>query len=359
MLRRSIEISREGAHLCVEHGQLLVLRPGQRKSDAPMHARFPCEDLGVVITSHREITYTHSALAAIAQAGATLVVCGADHLPIGLLLPVSGHSEVASRMRDQLNAGAVLVKRLWSRIVIAKIRGQAANLDHDPRNRTELLALARTVASGDPKNHEAQAARIYWPSLFRGSVESKDAPPFRRRAGEPDAPPPNNLLDYGYGVMRAAVARAIVGAGLLPTLGMSHSNRANAFALADDLVEPLRPLVDRRVRQLIGEDRFTLDQPTKAALIELLDSAVEDRAGTGPLIVVLARYAASLAQAFKSGDDTDLDIPALWAKTPPKPDPADADDEDAPGRDPDSGPSAPEPDEHSGGGGGAGKGGAG
>lgn len=337
MIRRSIEISREGAHLCIEHDQLLILRPGQRKSDAPMSARFPCEDLGVVITSHREITYTHSALAAIAEAGGTLVVCGADHLPVGLLLPVSGHSEVASRMRDQLNAGAVLIKRLWSRIVVAKIRGQAANLDHDPRNRTELLALARSVASGDPKNHEAQAARIYWPSLFRGAVEGSDTPPFRRRPGEPDAPAPNNLLDYGYGVMRAAVARAIVGAGLLPTLGISHSNRANAFALADDLVEPLRPLVDRRVRELIGEDRFTLDQPTKASLIELLDATVADRAGAGPLIVALARYAASLAQAFKSGDDAELDIPGLRAKTPPKPSLSDTDDDEAPGSKPASG----------------------
>lgn len=359
MLRRSIEISREAAHLAVEHGQLLILRPGQRKSDAPMHARFSCEDLGVVITSHREITYTHSALAAIAEAGGTLVVCGADHLPVGLLLPVSGHSEVASRLRDQLNAGTVLVKRLWTTIVVAKIRNQAANLDHNPRTRTELLALARTVASGDPKNHEAQAARLYWPNLFRGAVEPIDAPPFRRRAGERDAPPPNNLLDYGYGVVRAAVARAIVGAGLLPTLGMSHTNRANAFALADDLVEPVRPLVDRRVRELIGEDRFTLDQPTKAALIELLDTPVEDRAGVGPLIVVLARYAASLAQAFKSGEDADLDIPALWAKAPPKPALFDADDDDAPASEPDSGPSPPRPDERSGAEGENGEGGAG
>ncbi|MBL0921808.1 MAG: type II CRISPR-associated endonuclease Cas1 [Phycisphaerales bacterium] len=321
MLKRSIEISRHPAHLAVEHGQLLILRPGERKQDARFDARIPCEDIALVVTDHREVTFSHSALVALAEHGASLVVCGADHLPAAILLPVSGHTEVAARMRDQMNAGAVLPKQLWKRIVVAKVRAQAGNLDHAPAAQTRLLALARRVRSGDAANVEAQAARTYWGHVFSQRIAS-----FRRVPGERECP--NNLLDYGYAVLRAAVARALIGAGLHPTLGISHSNRSNTFALADDLMEPLRPLVDRRARELMIGDDHDLDQLTKAQFIRLQDATVRTEAGIGPLTVALARYAASLARCFASGNDALLDIPApVWSGEALPADAPEADDE--------------------------------
>lgn len=307
MLKRTIEISREPAHLATENRQLLVLRQGQSKRDVPMRARLPLEDLGMVVVDHRETTYSHNALAGIAEHGAVLLVCDRRHLPAGILLPLPSHTELVWRIRDQIQAGKVIRKQLWKQLVVAKVRAQASNLNHDSAARRKLLSLARRVRSGDPENIEAQASRIYWPVLFASGPLRE---PFRRSPG--GGKPPNNLLDYGYAIMRAAVARAIVGAGMLPMLGIKHENRSNAFCLADDLVEPLRPIVDRKACCLFLDNRLSLEQPVKAELLSLLDSTVKTGDATGPLQVALARYAAAFARCL-AGEQEDLtpDVPVL------------------------------------------------
>jgi CRISPR-associated protein Cas1 len=315
MIRRVVEISREPCHLAVRDGQLLVLRRDGERPTRParpsnLAGSIPLEDLGVLMVDERSTTYSHSALAQLAEHGCALVVCGRDHAPTGLYLPLSTNTEVLSRLETQLAASKPTCKRLWSALVVAKIRAQAAGLGHAPAIRSRLLAMTRRVRSGDPTNVEAQAARAYWSALFAGGPELPA--PFRRRPGEPGAPPPNNLLDYGYAVLRAAVARAIVSAGLLPALGIRHHNRSNAFCLADDLVEPLRPIVDSRVRELVVEGRLELDQPTKAEILMLLSTAVQTGERTGPLQVSLATYIASFVRALE-GDPSLLVIPAVVA----------------------------------------------
>jgi CRISPR-associated protein Cas1 len=297
VIKRTIEISREPAHLCVRLNQL-TLRRGEQTIGS-----IPCEDIGAVVVDHPQATYTHAALATLAQADATLVVCGRDHLPVAILIPLANHTQVVWRVKEQIAAGKPLCKRLWQQIVRAKINAQADNLLTDSPSERRLRQLANDVRSGDPTNCEAQAAKIYWSAWLTESPEAQAS--FRR---DPDGAGTNGLLNYGYAVLRAAVARAVVAAGLVPSLGLHHSNRSNAFCLADDLMEPLRPLVDERVRQLLFAGHNDLDQPTKAVLLELLAVATETDDGQGPLLVALHRYAASLVHCFQ-GTARHLEIP--------------------------------------------------
>jgi CRISPR-associated protein Cas1 len=291
MIKRTIEISREPAHVTVRLDQLTLERNGQTVGS------IPCEDVGILLVDHPGTTYTHAALTRLAAADAVVVICGRDHLPAGILLPLADHTQVVWRIRDQLAVSKPLIKQLWKQIVQAKIRAQACNLAPGPA-RTKLLVLARSVRSGDPKNIEAQASRVYWSAFFEGIV-------FRR---DRDGDGPNPLLNYGYAVLRAAIARAIVAAGLLPSLGLHHSNRSNAFCLADDLIEPLRPLVDHRVKELLDAGATELDQPTKAALLDILTWEVRVGEQTGPLMVNLHRMVASLVHCF-AGRGQNIDFP--------------------------------------------------
>jgi CRISPR-associated protein Cas1 len=308
VIKRTLEISSEGVHLCVQDGQLLILPHGEKKSACPARNRAPAEDIGFVVVDQRETTYSHSALALLAEAGAVLVVCGRDHLPSGLLLPLARHAEVVWRLHDQARVGRVAMKQMWSEIVRAKVLAQASLLAEGSAARREIESLARRVRSGDPENAEAQAARLYWRALMEGCGEG-----FRRTPGDDAGGPANALLDYGYALLRAAVARALIGAGLLPALGIKHSNRSNAFCLADDLLEPLRPMVDRRVRFLLRQGRTALDAHAKRSLLPVLAETVRTASGAGPLLVALSRYAASYAARISGGkgEKPGLEIPEL------------------------------------------------
>lgn len=314
MIKRTIEISREPAHLAVRDQQLLVLRKEQPPKRLPANppnlaGSVPCEDIGVIMADAREASYSHSALAALAEHGAALVVCGPDHLPVGMFLPISRNTQLLARLDAQINASKPTRKRLWASIVIAKVRAQAAALpptDGTGPSRFKLNQLACEVKSGDTTNIEAQAAALYWPMMFSVCPQIKQ--PFRRRAGDRSAPPPNNLLDYGYAALRAAVARAIVAGGLLPTLGIQHRGRNNPFCLADDLMEPLRPLVDRRVRWLAEQGELTLDQPNKAVILGVLTEEVGADGNRGPLLVSVTRYVASFVRVL-CGEADRLEIP--------------------------------------------------
>lgn len=318
MIKRTVEISREPCHLATRNEQLLILRRTEPPRPLPaqppnLAGSIPIEDIGVLMVDERDTTYSHSALAKLAEHGASVVICGRDHLPVGMYLPLARNSELLSRLDAQLSASKPVRKRLWSIIVAAKIEAQAAALpplESVEPVRKRLVTLAASVRSGDPMNAEAQAAALYWPVLFSGCESVTH--PFRRRAGDLSAAPPNNLLDYGYAALRAAIARALVSAGLLPALGLRHATRDNPFCLADDLIEPLRPLVDRRARWLAQRGEIILAQPIKAELLGVLTETVESRAGKGPLMVVVARYVASLVACLRGGAKPEsLDIPRV------------------------------------------------
>jgi CRISPR-associated protein Cas1 len=314
VIKRTIEISREPAHLAVRDEQLLVLRkdePPKRLPARPpnLAGSIPCEDIGVIMADSSGTSYSHTALATLAEHGAAIVVCGRDHHPVGMFLPISRNTQLLARLDAQTGSSKPARKRLWASIVKAKIRAQAEALP--PTNACEaargrLRQLAREVKSGDTTNAEAQAAVIYWPMMF--SVCHHVLQPFRRRPGDRSAPPPNNLLDYGYAALRAAVARALVSAGLLPALGIQHRGRSNPFSLADDLMEPLRPLVDRRVRWLAEQGELSLDQPNKAVILGVLTEEVGIDGSRGPLLVSVTRYVTSFVRVL-SGEADRLEIP--------------------------------------------------
>jgi CRISPR-associated protein Cas1 len=296
MIKHTIEISRNPAYLSLKMDQLQISQKGE---DGQKTTSVPCEDIGVLILDHPQVTCSHAALSKLIDAGAVVVLCGRNHLPAGLILPLANHTEVVHRIHDQINVSKPLKKRLWQQVVIAKVRAQAGNLHHDVAARKKLISLSCQVKSGDPANIEAQAARLYW-SAWLGENQN-----FKR---DTDGDGINALLNYGYAVLRAAVARAIVSAGLTPSLGIHHCNRSNAFCLADDLLEPLRPLVDDRVRQLHEKGCIELDTSAKAGLLELLTFPLKVSDFNGPLMVALHRYTASLVRCL-TGQERRLQIP--------------------------------------------------
>ena len=291
MIRKTIEFSTPGTRLSVAHRQLVVERP-----DLPK-ATFPIEDLGVVIVDDTRATYTQSVFLSLLEAGATVLVTGRDHLPAGMMLPLDAHHVQTERHRAQVETSAPVRKRAWQAIVRAKIVQQATVLSHFTGSHGGLVPMARRVRSGDPDNLEAQAAQRYWPRLFGKT--------FRR---DREAEGVNALLNYGYAVVRAAVARGVVAAGLIPSLGVHHRHRGNPFCLADDLLEPYRPYVDWRVRQMAGEDGESApdlaDRETRAVLLSLLNETVHVGGRREPLLLALHTSAASLCRTLTGGDRT-------------------------------------------------------
>ncbi|WP_372723220.1 type II CRISPR-associated endonuclease Cas1 [Novipirellula sp.] len=310
MIKQTLEISQQAAHLCIKHRQL------QLKRDGSVLGTTPCEDVGVVVVDHPQTTYSHQALVSLAESGAAVVLCGRNHLPTAMLLPLAQHGEVVWRIADQISASAPLKKRLWQQLVVAKIKAQATNLKASTPAYRRLMMLASQVRSGDPSNLEAQAAKIYWQHwLDNPHVDIMKNNRFRR---DQDGDGINACLNYGYAVLRAALGRAIVAAGLQPSLGVYHQNRGNHFCLADDLIEPFRPLVDDRVRSLnVKLDSLEeLTQPIKAELLGLLTQPMKLRGQTGPLMVMMHRLATSLVRCY-SGEEKRLEIPVA---IPGKPD---------------------------------------
>lgn len=259
----------------------------------------PIEDLGVVIVDDSRASYTQSVFTQLLDAGATLLVTGRDHLPIGMMLPMVGHHAQTERHIAQTEAPIPLRKRCWQVLVRAKIGMQANVLIAAGENSADLKEMVRRVGSGDPKNLEAQAAQRYWPRLF-----GKE---FRRDRDKSDA---NALLNYGYAVIRAVAARSLVASGLIPSLGVFHRNRGNPFCLADDLMEPWRPIVDWRVWELKNTESHALEvgaRDTRAMILSLLNETVEIGERRMPLLLGIQTGAAAMARTLTlSGDSKDL-----------------------------------------------------
>lgn len=286
MIKRIVEISGGPAWLSIAHRQLTIERP-----DRPA-ATVPCEDLGVLLVDHPAVTYTHGVFTTLIECGAAVVLCGYDHHPAGLLLPLSGNTVQSERYRAQIDASLPLKKRLWQAMVGAKIRQQALILEAATGNNAGLTAMADRVRSGDPDNLEAQAGQRYWPRLLGAD--------FRRdRAGQP----PNNLLNYGYMALRAATARALCAAGLLPTLGIHHHNRYNAFCLADDVMEAYRPYIDLRVHAWSRDHPLNadIDRDAKRAVLSIFHDIVSVGGRHSPLLLALHATASSLNESLVEG----------------------------------------------------------
>ena len=259
--------------------------------------QIPLDDIAAVIANAHGISYTNNLLVALAERGVPFVLCGPNHNAVGMLLTLDGHHVQAKRIEAQIAASAPTVKRLWAAVVKAKLEQQAAALEAAGAPTAPLTALVAKVRSGDPDNIEAQGARRYWSLLF--------GPDFRR---DQDGGGLNGMLNYGYTILRSATARAVVAAGLHPSIGLHHSNDANAMRLVDDLMEPFRPVVDLKVWQLrhAGEDDVTPD--SKRALVRVLYDDMQTNVGVTPVMVCMQRLATSLAQVFLE-DRTKLDLP--------------------------------------------------
>lgn len=281
MIRKTVEIATAGTRLSIAHRQLVIERPEHERRT------LPCEDIGVLVVDHPQVSYTHPVFTTLLDEGAAIVLCGANHLPAGLLLPFDAHGTQTERHRAQTEAGDGVKNRAWQLIVSAKLRQQAAVLSHFAAGDAGLSEIARRVRSGDPDNLEALGAQRYWPRLFGAD--------FRRFR---DGPPPNNLLNYGYAIVRAAMARAIAAAGLIPTLGVHHRNRGNPFCLADDLMEPYRPYVDWRVKQMTAERQVPkeLDRAAKAAALSLFNETVIAGGRRSPMLLAIQTSAVSLCR---------------------------------------------------------------
>jgi len=282
-LDQIIDIATDGLHLSRDRGFLKVSEEGEEVGRTPLD-----QIAGVIVHAHG-VTWTTSLLTELADRGAPVVLCAANHAPKSVLMPIEGHHGQGARMRAQWTAGQPLIKQAWKQIVVAKIRMQAAALNAMSEADAPLLMMSRKVASGDSANVEAQAARYYWPRMM--------GPDFRRDTGGMGE---NALLNYGYTVLRAATARAVVAAGLHPTIGVFHSNRGNAFALADDLMEPFRPLVDCAVRSIVQTNGADVDTAAKQALARLIAVDLPLGEGVTPVSVALMKLATSLGQSFEA-----------------------------------------------------------
>lgn len=291
MSGRIVEIAEDGRHLARSRGFLTVNQDGSELG------RIPLDDVAAVVATAHGITYSNSLLVALAERCAPLVVCAANFRPAAILWAAEGHHAQAGRMADQARAPKPLKKRLWAEIVRAKIHSQQATLEAAGLSAEGFQLLARKVRSGDPDNVEAQAARRYWPRLMGEN--------FRRDRG---ADGPNAMLNYAYTVLRAGTARAVMAAGLHPSLGLAHRQRGNAFALADDLMEPFRPVADLLVHGLLAEGAEAVDPTTKPALARVLITDMSTPEGVSPVGVCLQRLALSLARCF-SGEADRLDLP--------------------------------------------------
>ncbi|MBS0599396.1 MAG: type II CRISPR-associated endonuclease Cas1 [Proteobacteria bacterium] len=298
MLGRIVEVADDRRHLFMHRGFMVVQETdGDRKE----LGQVPLDDIAAVIANAHGLSYTNNLLVALAERGAPFVLCAANHNAVGMLLPIEGNFEQSRRIEAQIAASQPTHKRLWAAVVRSKLEQQAAALEATGAPTAPLLALARKVKSGDPENLEAQGARRYWQLLFGEG--------FRRDQNEGGR---NALLNYGYTVLRAATARAIVAAGLHPGIGLHHSHDNNAMRLVDDLMEPFRPIVDLKVWQLWRNEERDVTPETKRALVRTLYDDMQSETGATPVTVCVQKLATSIAQVYLGQrDKPDLPLPGL------------------------------------------------
>ena len=286
MIKRTLYFGNP-AYLHTKNEQLVIKLPETEEIKTAA-----IEDIGIVILDHQQITISQAVLAKLLENNTAVITCNNTHHPTGLLLNLDGHTLQSQRFKAQIEASIPLKKQLWQQTIIAKIANQASLLAHKKLPNKLLLHLAATVKAGDSENGEAQAAAYYWKTLFPEFLSFK-----RSRDGDP----PNNLLNYGYAILRAIVARNLVGSGLLPTLGIFHRNQYNAYCLADDIMEPYRPYVDRLVYEIVEMNGKFLEMTPKMKQqllsIPAMDVVIDKE--KSPLMNAVQRTTASLAKCFE------------------------------------------------------------
>ena len=287
MIKRTLYFG-NSAYLSLRNNQLVVKKQGEEEKTVPI------EDVGFIVLDNPQITITNALFEALIENNCAIINCGKTHLPIGLLLPLSGNILQSEKFQSQIEASLPLKKQLWQQTIQQKILNQAKVLQQNRGIEVKnMLTWANDVRSGDIDNREAVAAAYYWKEMF------PSIPDFTRdRTGIP----PNNLLNYGYAILRGIVARALVASGLLPTFGIHHHNRYNAYCLADDIMEPYRPIVDKLVVNLKDFDGGYPDDISKEMKVELLKIPVVDVVIDGrrsPLMNAISMTTASLSKCFE------------------------------------------------------------
>lgn len=315
MIKRTLYFS-SPVYLSMKNEQLLIKYPyhsdNSHSNEQDENSRYkergnqnsiPIEDIGIVILDNQQITISHGLLDALISNNCAVITCNSKHLPMGLFFPLESNQEQSQRFTEQIGASIPLKKQLWQQTISAKIYNQAMLLNKIGVPADNMKKWSRDVRSGDSDNLEGRAAAYYWKNLFPKALEFQ-----RDRYGQP----PNNLLNYGYAILRAVVARALVATGLLPTLGIHHHNKYNAFCLADDIMEPYRPFVDEIICTLIkdGEDFTELTSSIKKQLLSIpvIDVLIESQ--RRPLMIGVQRTTASLAKCF-SGRNRKILYPVL------------------------------------------------
>lgn len=310
MIKRTLYFG-NSAYLSVRLSQLEIRLPEVVKNDTLPESfknsavkRIPIEDIGVMVLDNKQITITQGALGALLDNNVAVITCDEHRMPSGLMLPLTGNTTQSERFRHQIDASLPLKKQLWQQTIQAKILNQSAVLYRQRGLECgNMEAWAKLVRSGDADNLEGRAAAFYWQNLF-GDIKG-----FRR---DREGIPPNNLLNYGYAILRAVVARSLVGSGLLPTLGIHHHNRYNAYCLADDIMEPYRPYVDRLVTEIVdsGIDIANLTTEIKSKLLSIpvLDVVINGR--RSPLMIGVGMTSASLYKCY-SGEIRKIAYPMM------------------------------------------------
>jgi CRISPR-associated protein Cas1 len=285
MIPRIVDVCENGRFIAKNRGFITI------KQGDEFYGEVPLDDIGVLVISAFGATCTKEALVSLAERGAVTVLCNSKGMPSALVLPVNANYESALRIRVQSQASLPLKKRLWQTIVTTKLNHQSEVLRYfDKQEKANQIGVyAKQVQSGDPQNREASGARVYWKALF-GDDFSRN----------PDGDWPNSLLNYGYALLRACTARAICAAGLNPIFGIHHESSTNPFPLADDIMEPYRPLVDYYARQILADDITGMNAATKQKISSFLWADLYFEGETTPLYTAMERLAFSLVNSFKS-----------------------------------------------------------
>lgn len=286
MIKRTLYFGNP-AYLSTHLDQVVIKLP-----DADEKKTIPIEDIGIFILDHQQITISQALIAKLLENNVALITCDPTHHPTGLMLNLDGHTLQSQKFQAQLDASKPLLKQLWQQTIVAKIENQAKVLSQQGIETGNMQRWIQDVKSGDSSNREARAAVYYWSKVFT------QFPDFTRdRYGEP----PNNLLNYGYAILRAIVARSLVGSGLLPTLGIHHRNQYNAYCLADDIMEPYRPIVDKLVLKIMDQHGhfIELGPNMKKQLLQIPILDVEIDGGKSPLMIAVQRTTASLAKCYE------------------------------------------------------------
>lgn len=311
MIKRTLYFGNP-AYLSMNNAQMVIKIP-EVESDANVCEAIkkdairtiPIEDLGVVILDHKRITITQGLMEALLDNNCALITCDSTHMPTGLMLPLESHTVQSERFQNQVNASKPLRKQLWQQTVQAKITNQAAMLKKLVPNAvtSNMLAWVNEVRSDDVTNLEARAAAYYWKCFF---------PEVDHFVRHRELNSPNNYLNYGYAILRGVIARALVGSGLMPTLGIHHHNRYNAYCLADDMMEPYRPFVDELVKSIIRQygvmENLPIDIKRELLQIPTLDVVIDGK--RRPLMVAASFTTASLAKCY-AGESKQISYPKV------------------------------------------------